>query len=113
LTHRSELDISRTRVARREIHRLPVRAWPDLAALVLALGGRVLGGLVREVLLEEGTVGEEDLPADVWGPLYCTNAVRGVEPLAELDGRPLRLDPEKRSLLDEALARRARFAGAD
>jgi hypothetical protein len=47
------------------------------------------------------------------GPLYCTNAVRGVEPLAELDGRPLRLDPEKRSLLDEALARRARFAGAD
>lgn len=90
-----------------------MRACPDLAALVLALGGRVLGGLVREVLLEEGTVGEGDLPADVWGPLYCTNAVRGVEPLAELDGRPLRLDPEKRSLLDEALARRVRFAGAD
>lgn len=73
----------------------------------------MLGGVVREVLLEEGIVGEGDLPADVWGPLYCTNAVRGVEPVAELDGRPLRLDPEKRSLLDEALARWARFAEAD
>ena len=71
------------------------------------LGGRVLGGVVREVLLEEGVVGEGDLPADVWGPLYCTNAVRGVEPVTELDGRPLHLDPKKQNLLDETLARRA------
>ncbi len=71
------------------------------------LEGRVLGGIAREVLLEEGAVGEGDLPADVWGPLYCTNAVRGVEPVTELDGRPLRLDPKKQNLLDETLARRA------
>ena len=77
------------------------------------LGDQVLGGVAREVLLEEGVVGEGELPADVWGPLYCTNAVRGVEPIAELDGRPLRLDTEKQCLLDEALTRRARFARAD
>ncbi|MDP8951945.1 MAG: aminotransferase class IV [Actinomycetota bacterium] len=77
------------------------------------LGGRVLGGVVREVLLEEGVVGEGELPADTWGPLYCTNAVRGVEPIAGLDGRPLRLDTEKQSLLEEALTRRARLARAD
>ncbi len=77
------------------------------------LGGKVLGGIAREVLLEEGVVGEGNLPADVWGPLYCTNAVRGAEPVTELDGRPLRLDPKTRSLLDEALARRARFLRVD
>ena len=72
------------------------------------LWGRVLGGIVREVLLEEGVVFEGDLPADISGPLYCTNSVRGIEPIAELNGRSLRSDPETRNLLDEILAGRAR-----
>lgn len=77
------------------------------------LGGRVLGGVVREVLLEEGVVREGDLPTDVRGPLYCTNAVRGVEPVTEFDGRPLRLDPKKQNLLHKTLDRRARCVEAD
>jgi branched-subunit amino acid aminotransferase/4-amino-4-deoxychorismate lyase len=73
------------------------------------LGGRVLGGVVREVLLEEGVVREGDLPADVSGPLYCLNSVRGIEPVVELDGWALRSDTEIQSLLDGVLARRSRF----
>ena len=73
------------------------------------LGGKVLGGVAREVLLEEGAVREGDLPADVSGPLYCLNSVRGIEPVVELDGRPLRLDAKIRSLLDGVLARRSRL----
>lgn len=69
------------------------------------LGGRVLGGVAREVLLEEGAVREGDLPADVSGPLYCLNSVRGIEPVVELDGRSLRTDAKFRSLLDGVLAR--------
>jgi branched-subunit amino acid aminotransferase/4-amino-4-deoxychorismate lyase len=71
------------------------------------LGGRVLGGVVREVLLEEGVVREGDLPADLSGPLYCLNSVRGIEPVIELDGRPLRSDAKIRSHLDGALTRRS------
>jgi branched-subunit amino acid aminotransferase/4-amino-4-deoxychorismate lyase len=71
------------------------------------LGGRVLGGVAREVLLEEGVVREGDLPADLSGPLYCLNSVRGIEPVIELDGRPLRSDAKIRSLLDGVLARRS------
>ena len=76
------------------------------------LGGKVLGGVVREVLLEEGAIQEGaiqegDLPVDIPGPLYCTNSVRGIEPVVELDGRPLRSDSKIRSLLDEILARRS------
>jgi branched-chain amino acid aminotransferase len=74
-----------------------------------SLGGRVLGGVAREVLLEEGAVREGDLPADVSGPLYCLNSVRGIEPVVELDGRPLRSDAKIRSLLDGVLARRSQF----
>lgn len=73
------------------------------------LGGRVLGGVTREVLLEEGAVQEGDLPAEVSEPLYCLNSVRGIEPVVELDGRPLRSDAKIRSLLEEVLARRSHF----
>jgi branched-subunit amino acid aminotransferase/4-amino-4-deoxychorismate lyase len=72
------------------------------------LAGRVLGGVAREVLLEEGVVLEGALPADVSETLYCINSVRGVEPVAKLDDRPLRLEPKTQSLLDKILARRAR-----
>ncbi len=74
-----------------------------------SLGGRVLGGVVREVLLEEGAVREGDLPADLSGPLYCLNSVRGIEPVVDLDGRPLRSDAKIPSLLDGVLARRSRL----
>lgn len=73
------------------------------------LGERVLGGVAREVLVEEGVVREGDLPADISGSLYCLNSVRGTEPVVELDGRPLRSDPNTRSLLDRVLARRSRL----
>lgn len=72
------------------------------------LKGRVLGGIARELLLEEGIVSEGNLPVRISGPLYCVNSVRGIEPVAELDGQPLRLDPEIRNHLDEPLARRSR-----
>lgn len=71
------------------------------------LGGRVLAGIVREVLLEEGAIREGDLPLDTSGPLYCVNSVRGIEPVVEIDGRPLRPDPNTWSLLDRVLARRS------
>jgi len=73
------------------------------------LGGRVLGGVVREVLLEEGVVREGDLPADVSGPLYCLNSVRGIEPVVKFDGRALRSDAKIQSLLDGILTRRSRL----
>ena len=73
------------------------------------LGERVLGGVAREVLVEEGVVREGDLPADVSGPLYCLNSVRGIEPVVELDGQPLRSDAKIQSLLDGVLARRSRL----
>ena len=73
------------------------------------LGGRVLGGIVREILLEEGAVREGDLPTDVLGPLYCLNSVRGIEPVVGLDGRPLRSHAKIRSLLNGILARRSRL----
>ncbi len=75
------------------------------------LGGRILGGVAREVLLEEGVILEGDLPADTSGPLYCVNAVRGIEPVAELDGRPLCLDQKVRGRLDKVLARRTHVGG--
>jgi branched-chain amino acid aminotransferase len=73
------------------------------------LGRRVVGGVVREVLLEEGAVREGDLPADVSGPLYCLNSVRGIEPVVGLDGRALRSDAKIQSLLDGILTRRSRL----
>jgi branched-chain amino acid aminotransferase len=73
------------------------------------LGGRVLGGVIREVLLEEGVIREGDMLADVSGPLYCVNSVRGIEPVIELDGRALRSDAKIQSLLDGILTRRSRL----
>ena len=73
------------------------------------LGDRVLGGVAREVLLEEGAVREGNLLADVSGPLYCLNSIHGIEPVVELDGRPLRSDAKFRSRLDGVLARRSEF----
>ena len=70
---------------------------------------RVLGGVAREVLLEEGAVREGNLLADVSGPLYCLNSIRGIETVVELDGRPLRSDAKLRSRLDGVLARRSEF----
>ncbi len=58
------------------------------------LSGSVLGGVAREVLLERGVVSEGPLPLETRGPLYCVNAVRGVEPVASLDGSALRREPE-------------------
>lgn len=75
------------------------------------LDGGVLGGVAREVLLEEGVIEEGDLPANASGPLYCVNGVRGVEPVAGLDGRSLRLDSLIRGFLDGVLDRRARSVG--
>ena len=81
-------------------------------ALTPPLSGGVLGGVAREALLEEGVVSEGNLPIGLAGPLYCINSVRGVEPVARLDGHALREDPELRRLLDKALARRARLDGS-
>lgn len=83
----------------------------DGRLLTPPLGGRVLGGVVREVLLEEGVISEGYLPQSISGPLYCINSVRGAEPVAELDGRPLRTDPKLAVRLDEALTRRSRLGG--
>jgi branched-subunit amino acid aminotransferase/4-amino-4-deoxychorismate lyase len=73
------------------------------------LGGRVLGGVAREVLLEEGAVREGNLPVDVSGPLYCLNSVRGIELVVELDGRPLCSDTKVQRLLERGLERRSHF----
>lgn len=67
------------------------------------LSGSVLGGVAREVLLEGSVVVEGPLPLGTDGPLYCINAVRGVEPVANLDGRTLRREPETEDLIKEAL----------
>ena len=77
--------------------------------LTSPLEDRVLGGVAREVLLEEGAVREGNLLADVSGPLCCLNSIRGIEPVVELDGRPLRSDAKFRSRLDGVLARRSEF----
>lgn len=56
-------------------------------------GDGLLPGIACGVLLESGAVEEGELPADTPGPLYCVNSVRGVEAVAELDGRALARDP--------------------
>ena len=63
----------------------------------------VLGGVAREVLLQRGVVAEGPLPLGTEGPLYCVNAVRGVETVASLDGRALRREPEAEEGLGGAL----------
>ncbi len=48
-------------------------------------GERVLRGVIQEVLLEEHAILKGDLPEDTAGLPYCTNSVRAIEPVAELD----------------------------
>ena len=71
----------------------------------------MLGGVIREVLLEECAIFEGDLPEGIAGPLYCINSVRGVATVVQLDDRPLPSDPEVQALLDEVLSRRSRLGG--
>lgn len=68
------------------------------------LGG-ILPGVARHALLGAGAVREDALYEDLPGPLYCINSVRGVEEVAELDGRPLVRDTESRDALQEILHR--------
>lgn len=67
------------------------------------LDGGVLDGVARRALLENGTVGEGAFPPSVPGPLYCINSVRGVEVVAELDGRRLVGETDSLRLLRDAL----------
>lgn len=69
-------------------------------------GDGILPGIARGVLLEAGAVVEGAIPADTRGPLYCVNAVRGVEAVGELDGRTLARDPETEARLTAALRER-------
>lgn len=77
-------------------------------SLMTCAGNGVLPGIARSVLLESGAVEEGELPADTSGPLYCVNAVRGVEPVAELDGRRLARD----SVMEARLVAALREGGA-
>lgn len=73
-----------------------------------ALDGKTLPGVARRALLESGLVREGGLPEDLAGPLYCVNSVRGVEAVAELDGRRPTQDSEFQKALEEALEDQAR-----
>lgn len=75
----------------------------DGEPLTPSLDGRVLGGIARRALLNAGAVREGDLPEDTPGPLYCVNAVRGLEAVAVLNGRVLTLDHLVEHRLKEAL----------
>lgn len=66
----------------------------------------LLPGIARAVLLESGEVEEGEIPEDIPGPLYCVNAVRGVEVVAELNGRTLARDAETGARLTGALRER-------
>lgn len=84
----------------------------DGALLTPSLDGRTLPGVARRALLESGMVREGVLPIDFDGPLYCVNGVRGIEAVAELDGRPLVRDGAVKTSLEEALEERARRQAA-
>ena len=73
----------------------------------------LLPGIARGVLLESGEVEEGELPAATRGPLYCVNAVRGVEAVAELDGRTLARDAEAETRLVAALRERGALPPVD
>ena len=64
-----------------------------------SLDDSILDGVVRRALLEFGAVREGKLSVDTDGPLYCINNVRGVEVVAEVNGRPLIQDQNLQSLL--------------
>lgn len=75
----------------------------DGEPLTPPLNGGVLGGIARRALLNAGAVREGELPEDIPGPLYCVNAVRGLEAVAVLDGRVLTLDHRVEHRLKAAL----------
>ena len=77
------------------------------------LDGKTLPGIARRALLEAGIVREGALPADLDGPLYCVNSVRGIEAVAELDGHPLVLKEEIRASLEEVMEDQARLTASD
>jgi branched-subunit amino acid aminotransferase/4-amino-4-deoxychorismate lyase len=76
--------------------------------LTPSLDGTVLDGIARRALLEAGAVQEGELPSNFVGPLYCVNNVRGVEVVAEMDGRRMDRDPELHEQLKGALDHQAR-----
>lgn len=77
------------------------------------LDGKTLPGIARRALLQAGIVREGLLPAHSDGPLYCINSVRGIEVVAELDGRPLIRKEEVQTSLQEAMEDQRRQAGLD
>ncbi len=77
------------------------------------LDGMVLGGMARRALLEAGAIREGELNSGLAGPLYCINNVRGIEEVAELDGRPLERDAELYKLLVVTLGDQARRKAVD
>ena len=77
------------------------------------LDGTVLAGVARRALLEAGAVWEGELPSDLAGPLYCVNNVRGIEEVAELDGRRMGRNPELYELLTATLEDQARRKATD
>lgn len=77
------------------------------------LDGTVLDGIARGALLEVGAVREGGLPSDFAGPLYCVNNIRGVEEVAELDGRRMDRNSELHELLQGELEGQALDTAAD
>lgn len=77
------------------------------------LDGKTLPGIARRALLQAGIVREGLLPAHSDGPLYCINSVRGIEVVAELDGRTLIRKEEVQTSLQEAMEDQRRQAGLD
>ncbi len=78
-----------------------------------ALGGTILGGVARCALLQARTVEEGELPVDLQGPMYCVNNVRGVEEVAELDGRVLTRDSDLHETLSKTLLDAEQAGGDD
>ena len=83
------------------------------ALLTPSLDGKTLPGIARRALLQAGIAREGALPEDLEGPLYCVNSVRGVEAVADLDGRPLVQEEAIQTSLEEALGDQARQANLD
>ncbi|MGF1470989.1 MAG: aminotransferase class IV [Rubrobacteraceae bacterium] len=75
--------------------------------------GTVLGGVARRALLQAGAIQEGELPSGRVEPLYCVNNVRGVEAVAELDGRTIGPDPGLHQRLDLTLETLSRAPVAD
>ena len=81
--------------------------------LTPSLDGKTLPGIARRALLQAGIVREGALSEDLEGPLYCLNSVRGIEAVADLDGRPLIRKEDMQTSLEEALGDQTRQASLD